>query len=311
MKKVERQDHAPITQFGPDALRPFEREVEASEQENEQEQEAIEKGATMKGRMAGRKEEKAAIMQMIAQGLPADEIFRHSTYYSMDEIKDMIKAAQGEDEAGWAGGQRAWAPAVMGNVVVGRRVEAEDTEPIIAAYDESDIIEGEVHFLVGNILENEHIIDDEILWDQIKQLGLEGLSEDDIIAKLQEAGVYDQVEKAAQESAYQNSDVFQDAWDNEADLLGETLAQKSPTGLWHVEGHNLGWQRRSGEKDVVMKNPSDGKEFLSAVLPNTNQLSYKVWDDGAGISMTVWYHDAPTGSNYTAQPGMAEEEPAE
>ena len=188
-----------------------------------------------------------------------------------------------------------------------RLVQKKAKDMLIAAYDDSDIAEGQIEYLLENILENEHIIKDDTLIDTIHNLHLEGLSGDEVAKKLQEVGVYEEVEKAVQDSAYGDSDLYQMIWDDEASTLGETLAEKSPDGYWKVEGRNLGWRNQSGYMYINLKSPDDGQDFLSRVLPKTNQLSYEARDSGSSISFKVSHHDAPTGEFYDAIPMTAEQ----
>tara|TARA_R100000742_G_C4228090_1_gene50269 strand:- start:22 stop:525 length:504 start_codon:yes stop_codon:yes gene_type:complete len=87
-----------------------------------------------------------------------------------------------------------------------------------------------------------------------------------------------------------------DAWEQFEDHM--TYFDKYSGKTFHIEGSNVGWQNRSGEKviDVV-----DGMDLFKAIEVNTD-FSVRFWkesDDAPGVYWaSLSHHDSPMGETY-------------
>lgn len=82
------------------------------------------------------------------------------------------------------------------------------------------------------------------------------------------------------------------------DFLGnltEELKSRNPDGYWYVTGKKLDWLNHSGEKYIEAKT---GQELLDQIAPKTSDYSVDVFRNGAGLSIKIYHHDVPMGSEY-------------
>ena len=85
------------------------------------------------------------------------------------------------------------------------------------------------------------------------------------------------------------------SWDDICDELSAYIQARNPSGLWHAEVENFGWQKLSGTKDFEARN---GRLFLNAILPQTD-CTFKVYQYGRkGLAINNFHHDSPTGDEW-------------
>jgi hypothetical protein len=115
--------------------------------------------------------------------------------------------------------------------------------------------------------------------------------------------LHDRVEEALREDVYQDSDIFEWAWEDVYNDLGDLMTEvRKATGKegsrWLVSGENLGWLHRSGYKFIATE---DAKQLLQEILPDT-ECTFKIYSRGDHIYMWNAHHDAPTGESYYIYP---------
>jgi len=183
-----------------------------------------------------------------------------------------------------------------------RTARGEEKGQLILSYDQSDVADNQVKWLMEEPDEgNDYWMKDEVeeAWEK------SGHDADKFKALLKQEGLEGEAEEQARNSAYEDSDIYQFAWDDLKDGLSEALAAKNPNNLpWRLDGSNLGWQARSGYMYVETNN---GAEFLDKVLPKTD-VTVEVYDEGDALHFKVYHHDAPTGEHYYARPEAPKEE---
>lgn len=75
------------------------------------------------------------------------------------------------------------------------------------------------------------------------------------------------------------------------------LLQISKAGNFHVEGRNMGWQKRNGHKDL--KGVKSGEDFFASVMPKSDWACEVYFDEAKKIlALHCSHHDAPTGELY-------------
>ena len=183
-----------------------------------------------------------------------------------------------------------------------RTARGEEKGQLILSYDQSDVADNQVKWLLEEPDEsNDYWMKDEVeeAWEKA------GHDADKFKALLKQEGLEGEAEEQARNSAYEDSDIYQFAWDDLKDGLTEALTAKNPNNLpWRLDGSNLGWQARSGYMYVET---NDGAEFLNKVLPKTD-VTIEVYDEGDALHFKVYHHDAPTGEHYYARPEAPKEE---
>ena len=94
---------------------------------------------------------------------------------------------------------------------------------------------------------------------------------------------------------YQDSDIFQFAWDDLVADLTFLMKNRNPGGHWHAEVKNFGWQSRSGHKDFHAVN---GADFLREILPDTDNTFFIHQWGKKGFAIQNFHHDSPTGNEW-------------
>jgi hypothetical protein len=83
-------------------------------------------------------------------------------------------------------------------------------------------------------------------------------------------------------------------WDVLITELTVIIQKKNPSGNWHAEVKNFGWQALNGYQDF---NTVDGREFLRKILPKTD-CKFNVFNYGRGLAIQNFHHDSPTGKEW-------------
>ena len=98
-------------------------------------------------------------------------------------------------------------------------------------------------------------------------------------------------ELMANDDAYFNRryDLLCDTVNNELKSLGTVRS------LFYIEGENIGWQGKSGQRVVQLRNAS---ELIDLLTPD-GAWSVTVKSDDEALYMTFSHHDSPTGEPYT------------
>jgi hypothetical protein len=102
-------------------------------------------------------------------------------------------------------------------------------------------------------------------------------------------------ESEAFEQACLDTDQFQFEWEDMTECLTDALHAVAPEGRFHVEGRNMGWQRRSGYKVFTAH---DGQTFLDELLPCA-ECTFTIERAGDTLYIRNAHHDAPCGEYYT------------
>lgn len=107
-------------------------------------------------------------------------------------------------------------------------------------------------------------------------------------------------EDDAFDQAYADQDLYDHEWDYLLGSLTEKMGEINKDGYWHASVDNFGWRNLSGCKTFKAE---DGKEFLSAVLPDCECIFHIfVTDDvqrgGKMFYIKNWHHDSPMGESY-------------
>ena len=153
----------------------------------------------------------------------------------------------------------------------------------IAEYDLSDFNRYEIKMYLEN---------PDVFLDRYEFYELEG-EEVNKVGDLKESEV---TEEIIQEIVWRDELLPGDAWETfEHDMgyfdqyLGETFS---------VVGTNMGWQNRTGQKDVEV---GDGMDLFKAIEVDTD-FSVRFWkesDDAPGVYWaSLHHHDSPTGETY-------------
>lgn len=103
---------------------------------------------------------------------------------------------------------------------------------------------------------------------------------------------------------YQDSDVFQFAWDDVVEYLTELMAKRNKRGYWRADVEGFGWRKQNGYKYFEA---DKGQEFLQQILPNTDN-TFRIYAHGKnGFAIQNFHHDAPTGEWYYVRPATTKE----
>lgn len=140
----------------------------------------------------------------------------------------------------------------------------------------------------------------------------EGLSEDEALeqahawtAKEYRAEIEKKVREEIEDEVWSSQDVQMQAWDDFCYDLGEGLDENIPdwnTDGVHVSGSGLGWQRRSGYKDIpadklmrrqarALVDRADVQCLLWEILPDT-QNSFDIWFEPGQMVISNTNHDS-------------------
>jgi len=187
---------------------------------------------------------------------------------------------------------------------VEKMFEDDEHKELVAAYDESDITDSHIAYLLEEPLDHEEFFDDDEELMDIRSLSN---SNEDFIRKVKEADLFDKLERLAREHAWADPDLYSIAWDDEKENITATINEMNPDGHWYAHSEALTWRRVPGWKRF---DASDGQEFLMNVLPNTSSLTYKLYKTGPKeLQLMVWHHDAPTGESMVIEVDHGDNEP--
>lgn len=126
------------------------------------------------------------------------------------------------------------------------------------------------------------------------------ISENEINYRMEENEEKQSREKIA-ESVYQDSFIYQEAWNDFKECLSEelnNLKTKYNQDMWKVKGKNMGWRHLEGVKTLKAIN---GEELLNGILPKTD-CSLWVYKTKTQLIIKCSHHDAPMGEWYYIKP---------
>lgn len=130
-----------------------------------------------------------------------------------------------------------------------------------------------------------------ITWDELEiiESEVEFLMEEDSSFTKEEAF----------ESASSDDSLFEREWESFIEYLTELMSEvKNYSGYWMVNGKNMGWRNRTGQKLVEAE---DGKKLISEILPEV-QFTLRGKKYYNRIELVVSHHDSPTGETYIVKP---------
>lgn len=98
-------------------------------------------------------------------------------------------------------------------------------------------------------------------------------------------------EAEATANAEEDHDLQNWEWESMADTFSEWMEELNPKGnTWCVSGQNLGWQRRSGYKEILYSDGSTGRDLLRNILPRT-ECTFTINYDGESFEISNSHHD--------------------
>jgi len=154
----------------------------------------------------------------------------------------------------------------------------------IAEYDVQEFIEFEIKDYLNNIPEFLERYEFYILED-LRQVG-----------SLKPSEV---TESIIEDAVWQDENLGGDAYEQfEYDML---YFDKYSGETFSIVGTNMGWQNRTGQKDVEI---THGMDLFEAIRVNSD-LTFRIWkdsDDEPGVyHASMSHHDSPTGESYEIQ----------
>ena len=153
----------------------------------------------------------------------------------------------------------------------------------IAEYDVQEFIKFEIKDYLNNIPEFLERYEFYILED-LRQVG-----------SLKPSEV---TESIIEDAVWQDDNLGGDAYEQfESDM---SYFDKYSGETFSIVGTNMGWQNRTGQKDVEI---TDGMDLFEAIRVNSD-LTFRIWKDSdiEGIYFaTMSHHDSPTGEHYEIQ----------
>jgi len=103
-------------------------------------------------------------------------------------------------------------------------------------------------------------------------------------------------EDKVREQVYEDSDIYTWHYDDFIQNLDEGMKEyMKKGGYWRVDGHNMGWQNRTGYRHFQAEN---GEELFQAIKPNTSELTAYFYEGKGGMEARISHHDSPTGEYY-------------
>ena len=115
-------------------------------------------------------------------------------------------------------------------------------------------------------------------------------------------------EEQIQEKVYNDSYVYQEAYDDCCYAIGEVFVRKFKTLCAKVEGVNLNWRGSSGHKHICLEkfnNVDDysnvGRQLISSLFSG-GDFTLECNNYGKGLFFRISHHDCPTGSCYYLTP---------
>jgi hypothetical protein len=106
-------------------------------------------------------------------------------------------------------------------------------------------------------------------------------------------------EKEAFEMACKDADILEFEFDDFLENFTAILKTLSPSGVFHIEGRNMGWRHLSGSLDLQAQ---DAREFIEKSFPKTNdwRLEGIFCPRIKELTYRLYHHDAPMGEVYIA-----------
>ncbi|NCB03091.1 MAG: hypothetical protein EOM67_13140 [Spirochaetia bacterium] len=118
----------------------------------------------------------------------------------------------------------------------------------------------------------------------------------------------DMTEEQIREKVYNDSYIYEEAYDDCCYAIGEVFARKFKTLCAKVEGVNLNWRGSSGYKYVCLEkfNSVDdysniGRQLISSLFSG-GDFTLECSNYGKGLFFRISHHDCPTGSCYYLTP---------
>lgn len=103
-------------------------------------------------------------------------------------------------------------------------------------------------------------------------------------------------ESIIEDAVWQDHNLYVDAYQQFEDDM--TYFDKYSGETFSIIGTNMGWQNRTGQKDVEI---TDGMDLFEAISVNSD-LTFRIWrdsDDEPGVyHASMSHHDSPTGEHY-------------
>lgn len=121
----------------------------------------------------------------------------------------------------------------------------------------------------------------------------------------------DMTEEQIREKVYNDSYVYQEAYDDCCYAIGEVFIRKFKTLCAKVEGVNLNWRGSSGYKYICLENAFSGVKVDKEVevgktvinqLFSGGDFTLECSNYGKGLFFRISHHDCPTGSCYYLTP---------
>lgn len=153
----------------------------------------------------------------------------------------------------------------------------------IAEYDLSDFM----HYEIKMYLE-----DPDVFLDRYEFYKLEG----EKVNRVGDLKTTEVTEEIVQEVVWRDELLPGDAWETFEHDMGYFDQYSGET--FSVIGTNMGWQNRTGQKDVEV---GDGMDLFKAIQVNTD-FSVRFWRESNDAPGVYWaslsHHDSPTGEHY-------------
>lgn len=165
----------------------------------------------------------------------------------------------------------------------------------ILSWDESQLVDDEVQYIMENPEEFEWAVEDiEVLGPDNNPITLE-LNPEAFKEGLKEH------EDEIRDKVYADPSSGEIWWEDFTEVFNELIKEKGTEPyLWDISGRQLGWQNRSGSKTAQIENWSD---FQEKVMPKTQDFTLYAYEGAeGGISFRVSHHDSPTGEFYEMTP---------
>ena len=112
---------------------------------------------------------------------------------------------------------------------------------------------------------------------------------------------WDQSDYYDPDMSVDDNGTMQEAWSYFCLDLDHILDEKSPNHLWSITGTGLGWQKLNIEIGQV--HIEDSIDLIKRIhRPQGNDFRLDIYDQGQGLTMVSYSHDAPTGESWLLQP---------
>ena len=115
----------------------------------------------------------------------------------------------------------------------------------------------------------------------------------------------DMTEEQIREEVYNDSYIYEDAYNDCCYAIGEVFVRKFKTLCAKVEGVNLDWRGSSGYKYICLDHLTEsediGRQLISSLFSG-GDFTLECKNYGKGLFFRISHHDCPTGSCYYLTP---------